>query len=220
MVATTHIQRTRPTLSEGPIDWRMDIELRKGGDNGHSSGGFGLRDSTGRLRFGFNQPCDGTAKPYTESPLVPGLLQQINDLRARVECLEDRLPSPHRAEPAFEADVEPERTQDEFDDPDEVADGEPLPTEQADGGPNLTDLPRGPLSIDIVATALGKTSRTIRGWCQIEKYEIPAHKEAGQWRFYKDELVAWHADYEAISRRDTKRAQAKRRKTKHGKQRV
>ena len=65
--------------------------------------------------------------------------------------------------------------------------------------------------------ALGKTVRTLRGWCQVEKYEIPAHKEAGHWRFYRDELVAWYADYEAISRRAAKRAQAKRRKTKHGK---
>jgi hypothetical protein len=219
MAVATHIQPIRRTLSASPIDWRMDIELHGDSDAGRSPDGFGSPNSTGRLRFGSNQPCDETVTSSTTGLLVRELLQQVNDLGVRVEYLENRLSSPHQAGPAFDTEVEPEPTHDEFDDLDEVAGAEPSLTGQEDGGPRLTDLPRGPLSIDVVAKAIGKTVRTLRGWCQIEKYEIPAHKEAGHWRFYRDELVTWHADYEAISRRDAKRAQAKRRKTKHGKKR-
>ncbi len=198
----------------------MDIELHRDSDAGRSPDGFGSQNSTGRLRFGLSQPRDDTGGPSTEALRARGLLRHINDLRARIECLENRLSSPHQAGPAFDTDVEPEPVQDAFDDPGEVANAEPPHTEPEDGGPNLSDLPRGPLSIEVVATALSKTPRTIRGWCQIEKYEIPAHKEAGHWRFYRDELMAWYLDYEAISRRDAKRAQARRRRTKHGKQRL
>ena len=217
MVAAMLNQRTRPTLSESPIDWRMDIQLHQGGDNGYSSDG---RSSAGRFRFRLGQPRDNTGEHATEAAPAWELQRRINDLTARIEYLENRLPSPQRAELAFDADVEPEPVQDAFDDPGDVADAEPPPTEPEGDGPNLSDLPRGPLSIEVVARTLCKTARTIRGWCQVEKYEIPAHKEAGNWRFYRDELMAWYVDYEAISRRDAKRAQTRRRKTKHGKQKL
>jgi len=218
MVASMHIQSTNPTLSECPIDWRMDIGLHEVGDNGYSSDGFGSQDSIGHSRFRLIQPCDDAVDSSATGQLVRELQQQINDLQMRIECLEDRLLSPHHAVPAFDTDGELRPTLDEFNDSDDVAGAEPTASEYS--GQDLNDLPHGPLSIDIVATALGKTKRTIRGWCQIEKYEIPAHKEAGHWRFYRDELMVWYADYEAISRRNAKRAQAKRRKMKHGKQGV
>jgi len=218
MVASTHIQPTHPTLSESPIDSRMDIELNSSSDNGYSSGGFGSRDSVGALRFRLSQPCDEVVDSSATGQLIRELQQHINDLQARIECLEDRLPSRHHAVPAFNTNVEPDLMHDVFDDPDEVVGAEPTAPEYS--GQKLSDLPRGPLSIDVVATALGKKVRTIRGWCQVEKYEIPAHKEAGYWCFYRDELVVWYADFETISRRDAKRAQAKRRKTKHGNQGV
>jgi len=148
------------------------------------------------------------------------LQRRINDLTARIECLENQLPSPHRAELAFDTDAEPEPARDALDDPGDVADAEPPHTEPEGGGPNLSGLPRGPLSIEVVATALGKTARTIRGWSQVAKYGIPCHKEGGRWHYYRDELMAWYSDYEAISRRDAKRAQARRRRTKHGKKRL
>ncbi len=220
MVASTHIQPMRPQLSESPIDWRMDIELHSGGDNGYSSGGFGSTNSNGPLRLRLRQPCDDAVDSSTTDLLVRELLHRINDLQARIECLEIRQQTSQRTEPNFDADVEAEPAQDGFDDPDEVVGAEPSHYEEQDGGTRLNDLPRGPLAIDVVATALGKTVRTLRGWCQVEKYEIPAHKEAGYWRFYRDELLAWHVDYERVSRRDAKRAQAKRRKTKHGNQRI
>ena len=218
MAVATHIQPTCPTLSESPIDWRMNFELHEGRDNGHSSDGFGSHNSNGRLRFRWSPPQGDTANAATESSPVRELLRRINDLTARIECLEKRLPTHHLTGPVLDADAERAPTQDEFDDPNDVADTEPEQVGREDGGLILADLPRGPLSIDVVAAALGKTVRTLRGWYQVEKYEIPAHKEAGHWRFYRDELMAWYADYEAISRRDAKRAQAKRRKTKHGKQ--
>ena len=196
----------------------MNIERHEGGNNGYSSDELGLRNSAGPLRLRLSQPRGETVDSSTTDLLVRELLHRINDLQARIECLEIRQQASQRTEPNFDAELEVEATQDEFDDPDEVVGAEPTHYEQQDGSTRLNDLPRGPLSIDIVATALGKTVRTIRGWCQVLKYEIPAHKEAGYWRFYKDELMAWHADYERVSRRDAKRAQAKRRRTKHGKQ--
>lgn len=220
MANATHILHTRPTLSESPIDWRMDIQLHEDTDHGHSSEGLGLRNVADRFRLRLSQPCNDIGEPALEALHARELLQRIHDLTARVEHLEALIPLPSHAVPAFDADVEAEPSQDVFDDPDEIAGVEAPHSELKDGGMRLNDLPRGPLSIDVVARALGKTARTIRGWCQVEKYEIPAHKEAGHWRFYKDELLAWHEDYEAISRRDGKRAQAKRRKTKHGNQGV
>lgn len=212
MVLATHIQPTDRALSASPIDWRMDIELHGASGKGRSPGGY----PTDRLPFGASQPRDEVEVPSAASLLVRELLQHIHDLRERVEILEGRVPSIGRADPV--PDLESGPTQHEFDDLDDIADAETPGTAQDDGGTRLADLPRGPLSIDAVATVLGKTVRTIRGWCQIEKYDIPCHKEGGRWHFYRDELLAWYADYEGISRRDAKCAQAKRRMRKHGKQ--
>ena len=196
----------------------MDIELNSSRDNECPSGGFGSTNSNIPLRLRLSQPSDETVDSSATSQLVRELQQRINDLQTRIECLEDRLLSPHRTEPAFDTNEEPQPTLDAFDDSDDVTGAQPSPVERENCCGRLDDLPRGPLSIDVVATALGKKVRTIRGWCQVEKYGIPTHKEAGHWRFYRDELMVWYADYEAISRHNAKRAQAKRRKTKHGKQ--
>jgi len=218
MVASTHIQSTNPTLSEHPIDWRMDFKLCNGSDNEYSPGGFGSTNINGPLRLRLSQPRDDAVGASATGQLVGELLQRINDLQARIECLEDRLPSPHDDMRAFDPNEEPQPTLDAFDELNDGASAQPSPVERENCCGRLDDLPRGPLSIDVVAKALCKTVRTIRGWCQVEKYGIPTHKEAGYWRFYRDELMVWYADYEAISRRNAKRAQAKRRKTKHGKQ--
>lgn len=215
MAVATHIKQTRPALSEGPIDWRMDIELHGHPGNGHSPEGDTGRNSNGRLRFALRRPGGVTERPSTEALLLRELIEHVIELRKRVECLENRLP-PHHVGSACDADVETESTRELRDDMDEAAGAHEPGTAREDNGSCLADLPRGPLSIDVVAAALGKTARTIRGWCQIGKYCLPCHKEGGRWHCYRDELLAWHPEYERQSRRDAKSAQAKRRRTKNG----
>ena len=160
MVAAMPNQRLRPQLSDSPIDWRMDIELHEGGNNGHLSDRFDSRNSAGPLRFRLSQPCDEAVDFATTVLLVRELQQRINALMARVECLENRLPTPHLTGQVLDADAERTPTQDEFEDPNDVADTEPEQVGRDDGGLILADLARGPLAIDVVAAALGKPCRS------------------------------------------------------------
>ena len=129
MAVATHIMHTRPTLSESPIDWRMNIERHEVGNNGYSSDELDLPNSVGPLRFRLSQPCDETAGYSPMGLLVRELQQRINDLQARVEHLQDRLLPPQHTVPAFDTNVEPQPAQDAFDDSDDVAGAQPSPVE-------------------------------------------------------------------------------------------
>ncbi len=145
------------------------------------------------------------------------LLHQIAELRRRIDVLE--------AEPSLPGDSLETRYDDESPscgievaelDPSVPAEDQKVTTTAEGNG--IAGLPNGPIQINAVATAFGRGVRTLRGWCQVGKYDIPCHKEGGRWHFFRDELEAWHPEYREKSRRDTTRAQAKRRKTKNGKQ--
>lgn len=170
--------------------------------------------------------------PHSPNPtlevrtVVCELLHQMGELRRRIEVLEGcwHTELPHSAE--VEKPLRANECSPSYDGasghhpntPDEDGRGEAATLREQRDGITLTDLPNGPVKIDLAARALGRTPRTLRGWCQVKKYDLPCHKEAGRWHFYRDELEAWYSDYEAKSQRDSKRAQARRRRTKNGKQ--
>lgn len=159
--------------------------------------------------------------------VVCELLRQVGELRRRIEVLEGRGPvgrplSACPGEPWHADDESPpygvETSAPDPPTPDEDgSDDEVQPATEGDGVA-LRSLPHGPIKIDLAAKALGKGVRTLRGWCQDGRYDIPCHREGGRWHFFRDELEAWQPEYREKSRRDAKRAQAKRRRTKNGKQ--
>jgi len=171
--------------------------------------------------------------PSSVQTIVCELLHQMGDLRRRVEVLETReregasladpedTPRDNGRGPGRDISIHPagEDGGDDVPDPDAADEDSPAVGGTYEGIA-LKDLPGGPVPLDAAARALGRTPRTLRGWCQVAKYNIPCHREGGRWHFYRDELAAWREEYEAISRRDAKRAQAKRRRTKNGNQAV
>ncbi len=188
---------------------------------------FGLdRPSrNGRSHPSHDRVRDSDAAQSADAQLIRELCDRVKDLQTRIEILESRVVLAEKVGPGAVStgDGRHEPSQHTFGDPDETdstagrnAGAEALPTEEHHGGSRLTDLPCGPLTIEVLAAALGKRTRTLRGWCQIGKYDVPCHKEGGLWHFYRDEIEAWFPEYEAKSRRDSKRTQAKRRRTKNG----
>ncbi len=202
----------------------MDFGLDRPSRNGRSSNGHRAHPSHGRVRNTFDRPDRDTAQS-ADARLIRELCDHVNDLKKRIEILESRVALAEKVGPGAVStgDGRHKPSQHTFGDPDETdptagrnAGPEAPPTEEPHGGSRLTDLPCGPLTIQVVAAALGKTVRTLRAWCQAGKYDFPCHKEGGLWHFYRDEIEAWFPEYEAKSRRDSKRTQAKRRRTKNG----
>ena len=218
-----------PTLrrvsADGPIDWRMEFGLDRPSRNGRSSNGHRPHPPHDRVRDTFYRPHGDAAARAADARLVRELLDRVNELKTRIEILENRVALAERVGPGAVStgDGRHEPSQHTFGDLDETeptagrnTGAEALPTEEHHGGSRLTDLPCGPLTIEVVAAALAKKTRTVRGWCQIGKYDFPCHKEGGRWHFYRDEIEVWFPEYETKSRRDSKRAQARRRRTKNG----
>ena len=232
----------RQELGTATIDSLMDEQAGLGiGWESRFGGGSGVPcESTPQVGLRFQDRSEGRTPETDDVPsrvqtIVCELLHQMGDLRRRVEVLEarereeswpaagseytprDNGPGPHR-----DSDMHmpgPYVAGEDGSDGVPVAADEDSPAvREMYEGLALKDLPGGPVPLDAAAKALGKTPRTLRGWCQVGKYNIPCHREGGRWHFYRDELVAWQAEYEAISRRDAKRAQAKRRRTKNGQQ--
>jgi hypothetical protein len=237
-------RRHRGEFGAATIDSFMNEQAGLGtGRESRFGGGSGVPcESTPQVGRRFQDRSEGWTPETDDVPssvqtIVCELLHQMGDLRRRLEVLEARereeswpaaspeyTPRDNRHGPHRDSDMHmpgPRPAQDEEDDGDDVpvaADEDSPAVSGTCEGIALKDLPGGPLPLDAAAKVLGKTPRTLRGWCQIAKYNIPCHREGGRWHFYRDELVAWHEEYESISRRDAKRAQAKRRRTRNGNQ--
>ena len=239
-------RRHRGELGAATIDSLMDKQAGLGiGWESRFGGGLDAScESTHQVGRRFQDRSEGWTPETDDVPssvqtIVCELLHQMGDLRRRMEVLEARkgeeswpaagpefTPRDNGHGPHRDSDMHmpgPRPAQDEEDDGDDgpVAADEDSPAVSGTcEGIALKNLPGGPLPLDAAAKALGKTPRTLRGWCQVGKYDIPCHREGGRWHFYRDELAAWYTEYEAISRRDAKRAQAKRRRTRNGNQNV
>jgi len=233
-------RRHRGEFGAATIDSLMNEQARLGtGRESRFGGGLDAScESTPQVGRRFpdrsesRTPCETDDVPLSVQTIVCELLRQMGDLRRRMEVLEERkgeeswpavgsedTPRDSGRVPHRDIDIHP-AGEDGGDDVPVAADEDSPAVGGTYEGIALKDLPGGPVPLDATAKALGKTPRTLRGWCQVGKYDIPCHREGGRWHFYRDELAAWHAEYEAISRRDAKRAQAKRRRTRNGNQAV
>jgi hypothetical protein len=235
-------RRHRGELGAATIDSFMNEQAGLGtGRESRFGGGSGVPcESTHQVGRRFPDRSEGRTPRETDDgvqTIVCELLHQLGDLRRRIDVLEARgceesspaglqgTPRDNGRGPRRDIDIHAagEDGSDDVPDPDATDDDRAGDVPAVRGtceGIALKDLPGGPVPLDAAAKALGKTPRTLRGWCQVGKYNVPCHREGGRWHFYRDELAAWHAEYEAISRRDAKRAQAKRRRTRNDNQAV
>jgi len=231
-------RRHRGELGAATIDSLMDKQAGLGiGRESRFSGGSGVPcESTHQVGRCFPDRSEGRTPretddvPSSVQTIVCELLHQMGDLRRRLDVLEARereeswpaagpedTPRDSGRVPHRDINIHP-AGEDGGDDVPVAADEDSPAIGGTYEGLALKNLPGGPVPLDAAARVLGKTPRTLRGWCQVGKYNVPCHREGGRWHFYRDELAAWHAEYEAISRRDAKRAQAKRRRTRNGNQ--